>query len=378
MLRILAGWLLVAGALAGCTGAPESSNETPDEANDAPLFRVDPVRLGAADFEASDTLSGTFAFTDNDQYAGEAQRRLGQAPDNWRFHDLSNLLPSAGLFAIEVTVDADPGGGDIDAWFEGDGIIVSDCECPFGGHNVITGHGLGGFPLTLSVQYDEISSGPDDPDVAAEGFDYTVDIVVRSQERPIPPGIPVAVRLTEPGDYIAFANHTEPISVFSPNDEPVATIGADNDSFMLANGMPGGEYVFIQQENGAPYDAAVWHMGDNERRARALPIDYAWHIADLGLGTTMRTTFDAPATVIAVLVCAGAGEATAFPSVEITRPDGEIWAGMSGDIALLGWGGCFSNWIGAPDQQPGTWTVTYTEQAGEGVEIAARTGAYVR
>lgn len=373
---------ILAVLVAGCTSVSETDAPGPD-APDArgPDFRIDTLQFADAAGQTVEIFEGRFDFADNDQFAGEAHRAAGVDPDNVRVHALTELLPRSGVFRIDVVVAADPAGGDIDAWFMDDGTIGHwRCECPFGGntHAIAYAEGDGG-KVELAVRYDEVSSGPTDPAVAHQGFDYAATVTVTTMPDAVPPGKPVAFLLESPGDHLAVANHTQPITIYGPDDAQVTVLQPADTLFELDEGMEPGEYVLIGRLDSEPFEAKVGHSSPGPRTGRILDITYASGSASFDVGEEPRMTFEAPPTVIEVGGCGSAGDATVDPSFRMLDPADAVWVeDAPGGPALLGWSVCYSNWPGSPDQRPGTWTLEFTETAGQGAELMWWTSAYER
>lgn len=371
--------LMAAMLLAGCTGSDEDPR--PDAAMPGPM---DAVAFRAASFGdgpaalTTAAFDGTFAFHDNAQYVGEVVDLVGLESTSRQLHDITDLMPAGQPWAMHVSVDGDTGDGDLDLYFEEQGpVTMRWCDCPFGGHNDLYAYGIGGGRVVLGVQFDEIHGDPTDTAIPLQGFDYHVEVTIATSPRMLPPGIPVAVRLTAVGDEVRFANHTQTITVYGPDDDPVGSLAPGEGSFVVEEGAPTGEYVFIQRLDGAPMDASVATTGPLAVRLLTLLTDFvSTPIADGQPGTM---TFDAPATVIAVGACAFAGDVEVDPAFEVLDPTGSVWAAAStGGPSIGGWGACFNNWPGDGQQQPGTWTARFTDTLGTGREIQAWTTSYQR
>ncbi len=356
--------------LAGCAadapaansgGSTNSPSAAPGVASQAPVLLGD-----RAATIVSETFTGTFAFQDNDQYMGAAADSLGQSWTNIQSHDLSGLVPAGLPFALTVVADADAGSGDIDVFFDGAAVADYWCECPFGSHNELFAYGTGkSTDLTLMVQFDEIHGEPTDTGVPVQGFDYSVEVRFEAGPSFLPPGIPVALHLAEPGDAVTFVNHTQSIVVYRAGGAQVAVLESGEAEFRLEGNATPGEYVFIQRLDGAVAEATVATAAETAPQARLLSTVKEFGAIAIPDGEVGSTTFDAPATVIEVGGCGIAGDVEVDPSFEMLDPAGNQWAHEStSGVALFGWGTCQSNWLGGPDQQPGTWTLSFTDTAG--------------
>ncbi|MGB0651985.1 MAG: hypothetical protein ACPGQL_02195 [Thermoplasmatota archaeon] len=373
------GWsvaLLVAATLAGCTS--DDGGNDPDEAPGAapgpdglgPAGTATLLAIGSGSpHTANETFTGTFAFQDNRQYMGQYAGEAGQAWTHQQEHDLSGLLPSGMPFQLTLLAEAATGSGDIDAFLVGDAVAESWCDCPFGGRNEVRAYGLGDSnDLRLVVQFDEIHGEPTDTGVPAQGFDYTVQVAVVGSPGLLPPGVPLGLRLEAPGDSVTFTGHTQPITVYDPADAQIGVLGADSDgTFTLDQEMPTGEYIFLQQLNGAPATATTTR-GDGTTEppaARFIGVVSEAAFVELPDGQPGETTFVAPPTVIEIGGCGFGGDVEVDPAFVMLDPDGQQWAASaSSGPAIGGWGTCTSNWLGSPDQQPGTWTLRFTDTAG--------------
>lgn len=379
-MRSLGCLLLVCSVLlAGCAETPDpGASADPGQDDDAQgshqmvdLLTGDPSLAGVV---ASETFTGHFDFQDNSQYMGEVADETGQDWTNTRQHDVSGLLSSGAPYEISVVADAETGAGDIDVWFEHDGLIAAQwCDCPFGGHNELRAYSTGDAgSMTLVIQFDEIHDEPTDTGPPAEGFDYNIDVEVRSDPRMVPPGVPLAYELAEAGDHIMFENATETIVVFDPDDQPVARLEpSDHIMFTLDANQTTGEYVFVQAFSGAPATARGGTAGIEppESDTRFLDLDFEVESVDVS-GGSGELSYEVPAHVLETGACGFAGDAEVDPAFELLQPDGTLWdESTSTGPALLGWGACRGLDLSSGEIQSGTWTATYTGTVGEDGEL---------
>lgn len=372
MRSLLLVLILGVTTLAGCSddGAePEGPGSLDDEAGDA-AAAAQPLWMGdqGPPVSAMETFTGTFAFQDNRQFMGEAASHLGQDWTNIQLHDITHLVPVGVPSMLHIVGDADTGSGDLDVFFwVSDALAGWWCDCPFGGHNEIMAYATGeGGQVIIGVQFDEISTGPTDPGAPVEGFDYTVDVMVSGHGRMIPPGVPIALSLTNPGDHVRFENHTQPIVVYGPDDAILGTVDPGDNVYAFQNGSDAGEYVFLQRLDGTPMTATAWRADDTTPlRVRFLDVQYSETFQSIPDGEPGFMPFEAPPSVISVGGCGLGGDLEVDPSFRIVAPSGETWAAAAdAGVSVLGWGACMSNWPGDAEQQPGTWSVEFADTAG--------------
>lgn len=358
--------------LAGCAddAVPEP---TPDEVEAKQQELVHMLSFAEAGESVTESFSGRFEFADNQQFVGSLERDLGMNQNHRQSHAIGHLLPADGLYVVHAATTAQPGGGDIDTGFDGEVLINTFCDCPFGGANDLFGYGQGSGELDLLIQYDEISSGPTDPSIALQGFDYTIEVTVRPLVETVPAGVPVAVEL-QVGAVLIASEFSEPVTVYDPADQRVKVFEPGDESFTVTTA---GEHVVIGQVNGGPFALRVENA--TEAPARLLSIVEDGGGRSVPAGTSETITFEAPATVIEVGGCGLAGRLSAQPAMRIVDPAGETWAAAAnGAVVPLGWGSCAANWLGDPDQQPGEWRVEMVQAAGDEIELFWWTSAYQR
>lgn len=363
--------LLLVPLLAGCAG-DVATEPTPEEAAEQQALTH---RLGFADVghETDESFAGRFEFTENDQFVGSTLRELGIDPANQRSFDISHLLPADGLYVIHVVVDADPNGGDIDVGITGDALRHAYCDCPFGGHNEVFAYGVGAGAATISIQYDEITSGPTDVSPALTGFEFTIDVAVRSLHHSIPAGVSVAVDLPV-GAELELANHTSLVTLYDPDDRRIKVFEPGDDVFLSGRA---GEYVFVGQEDGSPFEAVVRNA--SAAQARIIHNDFALGTRVVPAGTSEVLEFEVGATTIEKGGCAIAAHASVMPAMRIVTPSGETWAAAADGVGSpVGWGACFGTWLGDPDQEQGTWRVEMVQTAGDEIELIWYTTSFRR
>lgn len=360
-------WMLLVVMLAGCAedAAPEA--ETDPETTVA----TEPTRLsfGVEGPELTDAFSGRFEFTDNDQFAGDLQRTFGMDPDNLHRHEASHLVPDDGLFEMVITATAQAAGGDIDIGVDGSAVRSTRCDCPFGSENTLTVYGFPG-DLDILIQYDEISSGPDDPNIAAQGVPYEIEVVARPLLERVPPAMPLAIEL-QVNDTLVFEGHDSVVTVHDGADIVVAVLEPGTTEFTAATA---GEHVLLARQDGVAF-ALVAPVAE----ARFLAVDGVQGVESFGAGQPMATTFEAGAGFIEMFACGLAGDLTVDPDFRVTDPDGEAWSSSSSSGPQpLGWGSCTGTWRGHPELPQGEWQLTLEETAGSGAELLWFTAHYVR
>ena len=370
--------LLLMALLAGCSDDGTPTAEVPDDpAVGEDGLRVEPLRFAEEGALTSDSFTGRFEFTDNQQFAGEVQRDLGQDPANTQLHDITDIIPRSGLFMLVVSSSADPGTGDIDTWLASDGTVSGwQCDCPFGGENTLYAFGVGdGGTVEVGIQYDEISSGPDDPGYALQGFEYEISVVAHPLVHSLPAGLPIAVSLN-PGDELRFANHTSSIMILDGDDEVVGVLAPGNDTFVAGSR---GEHVFIARLDGDHYQASVAYAGERIPASRVLGVTLTRESEFFPPGSAASLSFEASTTVLEVGACGFAPRISVDPWFQVTRPSGEVWAdSQSSGPQPLGWATCAGMWLGYPGREPGTWEVALTQTLGNEVELLWWTIQYDR
>ncbi|MGB1586386.1 MAG: hypothetical protein ACPHID_05015 [Thermoplasmatota archaeon] len=362
--------MLFVVALAGCADEASSPNAGAEAPDDEGLAARQWVSFAEEGSELSESFSGRFEFTDNDQFAGEGQRRLGMDPANQHVHDASGVVPADGLYEMVVTATAQASGGDIDVGIRGDAVLSTLCDCPFGGENTVYVYGLPG-DVEILIQYDEISSGPNDPNVAAQGVPYEIQVTARPLPERVPQGVPLAVEL-EHNQSLVLDGHSSTVTVHDGDDQVVAIMEPGNTTFVAAQA---GEYVLIARQDGTPFGLEL----PSDAEIRILDVEGEMDSQTFASGQAAEATFDAGAGFIEMFACGISGDVTVDPAFTVTDPAGELWSSSSSAGPVpLGWGSCTGTWRGHPELMQGEWTLAMEETAGPGIELLWFTGHYVR
>lgn len=362
-------------AFAGCTDDAPTPQPAEEESDEGGGHQMSSLSFGDPDLaglEASETFTGSFQFQDNGQYMGEVADEAGQDWTHQQSHDITGLVTAGAPYEIQVLADADAGAGDIDVWIEHDGVLATTwCDCPFGGQNEYHAYGTGeAGTLTLWIQFDEIHTEPTDTGPPVQGFDYTLDVTVRTDHRLIPPNVPLAVTLAQPGDHVMFANATSAIAVYGPDDTRLATLD-DQTMYGLENTTAAGEYVFIVAPGGTPASArfGTTQTAATDPAARFLGVTGGFTVEEVpGDGTGIE--FDAPASVVELGACGMAGDIETDAAFSLVAPDGSTYDSSTASGVMVGWGVCTGLDLGDEALVPGTWSAQYTGQVAQGAEVA--------